>query len=99
MKRHFDSFEEFYHYYLTQHQNRLSRFLHLIGTLGGVASFLAGLATARYGWLVAAFVFGYGCGWIGHFVFEKNKPATFGYPFYSFISDFRMALDTLLGRW
>lgn len=99
MKRQFYSFEEFYSYYLTQHQNRRSRFLHLIGTLGGVALFLTGLATAQYSWLAAAFVFGYGLGWIGHFVFEKNKPATFKYPFYSFLSDFRMARDTLFGRW
>jgi hypothetical protein len=99
MKLTFNSFAEFYPYYLEQHCNRISRLLHLLGILGGVACFLYGSVTARYIWLPTGLICGYACGWTGHFWFEKNRPATFGYPLYSLIGDFRMALDTLRGRW
>jgi hypothetical protein len=70
------SFEEFWPYYVSQHQNKTSRQLHFVGTtiaMGCVA------ATPFYPpALLAAPVAGYGMAWIGHFVFEKNKPASWG---------------------
>jgi hypothetical protein len=54
--------------------------------------------TQQYPWIFLALVIGYGPAWIGHFVFEKNRPATFKYPFYSFIGDFRMFWDILIGK-
>ena len=40
-------------------------------------------------------IIGYGFAWVGHFVFEQNKPATFKYPLYSLMGDFVMLKDTL----
>ena len=49
-------------------------------------------------WLLAMPLVGYGFAWVGHFFFEKNKPATFKYPFYSFVSDWIMYKDILAGK-
>ena len=94
----FASFREFYPVYLAEHANRTSRRLHVIGT-GGVLlfAFLAGWdRDAR--WLLGALACGYGCAWIGHFFFEKNRPATFSHPFYSFLGDWVMFRDILTRR-
>jgi hypothetical protein len=53
---------------------------------------------AKYIWLAAIPVIGYGFAWVGHFFFEKNKPATFTYPFYSLASDFLLFFDLLRGK-
>ena len=41
---------------------------------------------------------GYGFAWVGHFFIEKNRPATFTYPFYSLAGDFVMFWDILTGQ-
>jgi len=99
MKRRFNSFAQFYPYYLEQHRNRISRLLHLVGILGGIAFVAYGSIADRVLWLPLGLVFGYACGWTGHLCFERNRPATLGYPLYSFLGDFRMAFDTLRGHW
>jgi hypothetical protein len=43
-------------------------------------------------------VVGYAFAWFAHFVIEKNKPASFRYPLWSFISDFKMMWYMILGR-
>lgn len=94
----FASFREFYPFYLSEHANRTSRRLHFLGTglFGSTALF--GLATQR--WLLAAVspIFGYAFAWIGHFFFERNKPATFRHPFYSLLGDFAMFRDIVTRR-
>ncbi len=97
-KREFSSYAEFYAFYLEEHSDPVCRALHYIGST--IALLLIGYAmySASYRWIVVAFVQGYAWAWIGHFVFEKNKPATFDYPFYSFISDWVMLKDFLLGK-
>lgn len=97
MKKKFNSFQEFYVYYLSEHKNRTCRTLHFIGTTL-VLTFL--LFAIFYGTLliwVLVPVAGYGLAWIGHFFFEKNKPATFSYPVWSLISDFKLFFEILLG--
>jgi hypothetical protein len=54
--------------------------------------------TGRWYFLVAAPVVGYACAWTGHAVFEHNRPETFGHPFWSLYSDFRMLALFLAGR-
>ena len=94
----FDSFQEFFPYYLAEHAHPVSRVLHYFGTSLGTAVLVYALATQTWALLLAYPVIGYGCAWIGHFIFEKNRPATFTYPFWSLISDYRMFFLWLSGR-
>ena len=94
----FASVREFYPYYLTEHSNRTSRRLHFLGSLGVLALLAVALATRSPWWLLAALVCGYGFAWVGHFFFEKNRPATFRHPFYSFAGDWVMFKDILTGK-
>lgn len=94
----FRSFREFYPYYLSEHANRTCRRLHFIGS----CLVLAVIATAFFAgdarWLWLAPLAGYGFAWVGHFVFEKNRPATFRHPLYSLAGDWVMFADVLRGR-
>lgn len=94
----FRSFAEFYPYYLSEHINDTSRRLHYIGSLLVLAILAWVLLTQSWWWLLALPVAGYGFAWVGHFFFEKNKPATFQYPLYSFMGDWVMLKDALTGR-
>ncbi len=92
------SLEEFYPFYLSEHKNRTSRILHFTGTGLFFATIGIAIFTGRFALLLACPVLGYGFAWVGHFFFEKNKPATFEYPVYSLISDFRLFFEILMGK-
>lgn len=94
----FASFAEFYPYYLSEHSNKTCRRFHVVGTVGGMLMMLAGLATQNWWMVPSGLVFGYANAWVGHFVFEKNKPASFKYPGYSFLGDWMMLKDILRGK-
>jgi hypothetical protein len=94
----FASFREFYPYYLAEHADRTCRRLHYLGSTLALACLAMLLASGNAWWLLAGLVCGYGCAWVGHFVFEKNRPATFKHPFYSFAGDWVMFADMLRGR-
>lgn len=94
----FGSFREFYPYYLGEHADRRCRRLHFIGTSLAVLQWFAALATREPWLLLSGLVTGYAFAWVGHFFFEKNRPATFTHPLYSLIGDFAMARDILAGR-
>ena len=94
----FSSFAEFYPFYLKEHSDATCRTLHFIGSwlvLGIIATAIF-TNVLVYLWLIP--LVGYGFAWVGHFFFEKNKPATFKYPLYSFIGDWVMFKDILVGR-
>lgn len=92
------TYKEFYSFYLSEHKNKTSRQLHFIGTLlAFVLIFLALFFQKSYLWFLIP-VMGYGFAWVGHYFFEKNKPATFKYPLWSLLSDFRLFFDILFGR-
>jgi hypothetical protein len=94
----YSSLAEFYPHYLAQHANPLNRSLHIAGT-GGVLMLALGAAATRNPRLLLGIpVAGYGLAWAGHFLFERNRPATFRQPLYSLASDFLMFRDALLGR-
>lgn len=95
---HFDSFNQFYPFYLGEHANRTCRRLHFIGTSLVIATIVFALLTRHYATLWLVPVFGYGFAWVGHFYFEKNRPATFKHPFYSLLGDFVMYKDVWLGN-
>ena len=93
----YSDFKSFYPYYLSEHQNFICRLLHFVGTLGVILIVILGIVV-NYKLLFFAPVCGYSFAWIGHFFFEKNKPATFQYPFFSLIGDFVMFFHILIGK-
>ncbi len=97
-KRVFNSYAEFYTFYLEEHSDPVCRALHYIGSTIAILLMAYAIYSAEYVWIAVAFVQGYAWAWVGHFVFEKNVPATFDYPFYSFISDWVMLKDFLMGK-
>jgi hypothetical protein len=84
------TYPEFWHRYLRAHRDPRTRGLHYVGTSLAVCALAAAAATRDWRWLVAAPAVGYASAWTGHFVFEHNRPETFGHPLWSLISDFRM---------
>jgi len=94
----YTSFAEFYPYYLQEHSNPVCRRLHYVGSLLVLGILAYALGTQQWLWLLAMPVAGYGFAWVGHFVFEKNRPATFQYPLYSFMGDWVMLKDAFSGR-
>ena len=94
----FASFREFYPYYLSEHGNRACRRLHFVGTSLVLGCLVMAVRSGNPAWLGAALLCGYGFAWTGHFFFEKNKPATFKHPFYSFAGDWVMYKDMLIGK-
>lgn len=94
----FQSFREFYPYYLAEHSNPTCRRLHYLGSLLIIAVILLSLFTQAFIWLLLIPVIGYGFAWAGHFFFEHNRPATFKYPLYSLMGDWVMLKDMLTGR-
>lgn len=98
LEKKYQSFAEFYPVYLSEHSNRVCRELHFAGSTLALACLAALLLTENLWWLPAALLCGYGFAWIGHFGFEKNQPATFRHPFYSFLGDWVMYWQMLNGE-
>jgi hypothetical protein len=95
----FASFKEFYPFYLGEHSNVTCRRLHFVGTSGVLLiALLVIFQQLNSMWLFALPVCGYGFAWVGHFFFEKNRPATFKHPLYSFVGDWVMYKDMLTGK-
>ena len=94
----FNSFAEFYPYYLQEHSNAICRRLHYVGSFLVLGIIAYSVLTQQWLWLLAIPLVGYGFAWVGHFVFEKNRPATFDYPFYSLMADWVMLKDAFTGR-
>lgn len=92
------SFEAFYPYYIHEHSNRICRRIHVVGTGLVIAAFVMAVVTLNAWWLLAMPLIGYGFAWVGHFFFEKNRPATFKYPLWSLLGDFRLFFETVSGR-
>ena len=93
----FESFRDFYPFYLSQHRDPRTRVMHFIGTSLVIVLTVVALATRL--WLLLLLpILGYGFAWVGHLAFEKNRPATFDHPFYSLAADFVMFFHILTGR-
>jgi len=92
------SFGDFYPFYLSEHSNQVSRRLHFTGTSIAAALLITAAITQRW-WLIAvALVQGYAFAWVGHYFFERNKPATFRYPAFSLMGDWRLWWEILTGK-
>ena len=98
MAREYQTFEQFWLFYLREHSKPRTRALHYAGTSLVVAILKFAVMTGRWWWLLAVPIAGYGFAWVAHFRVEKNRPATFTYPLWSLAADFRMWWLWLTGR-
>ena len=96
--RRFKSFNEFWPFYISEHSRPGTRTLHLIGTTSGILALIYFIVIGKWYLIPLALVPGYGGAWLGHFLIEKNKPATFQYPLWSFIGDYKMIALMMTGR-
>ena len=94
----FNSFAEFWPYYVAEHSRPATRALHAAGTLAGTALLVALAARGRWALLPLALVPGYGAAWLSHFFVERNRPATFRHPLWSLLGDYKMLALMLSGR-
>jgi hypothetical protein len=94
----FQSYSEFWPFYLREHGLPATRALHYCGSIASIIVVVWAIVTQNWWWLLAMPVLGYAPAWIGHFFIEKNKPASFKAPLWSLISDYRMCALFLTGR-
>ena len=94
----YTTFWNFYPYYLTEHARPINRAMHFVGTSLVIACFVFGILRADWRFFLAIPLCGYGFAWFGHFILEKNRPATFKYPLYSLGSDFVMYFHIITGQ-
>src|SRR4051812_2603760 len=92
------SFSEFWPFYINEHSKPGTRILHLIGTTTSLGVLVYVIATGHWRLFPLAFIAGYGCAWLAHFMIEKNRPATFKYPLWSFMADYKMIALTITGK-
>jgi hypothetical protein len=97
-ERRYNSFTEFWPHYVNEHSRPQTRLLHLIGTTLALAFVIFFIVIGKWWLFPLALIPGYGSAWIGHFFIEKNKPATFQYPLWSFMGDYKMIWLMLTGK-
>jgi hypothetical protein len=93
-----ETYAEFWDFYVAEHSEPLTRFLHFVGTALGLVLFVWIWRSGNWIYLPLCLIVGYAFAWVSHFFVEHNKPATFKYPFWSFISDYKMMWFMLTGR-
>ncbi|MBL8525614.1 MAG: DUF962 domain-containing protein [Betaproteobacteria bacterium] len=98
MDKQYKTFRDFYPYYLSEHTDPTCRTLHFIGSWLVLGVIAMAIWSGNAWWFVAVPLVGYGFAWVGHFFFEKNRPATFTYPLYSFAGDWVMFFQLLTGK-
>jgi hypothetical protein len=92
------TFEQFWLFYVREHSTLGCRLLHFVGSSAGLVCLIATFITGNLWLIPLGLLIGYGFAWIGHFFIEHNKPATFQYPLWSFISDWKMWALMITGR-
>lgn len=85
-----NSFEEFWPYYVREHSHPTNRLLHFVGSTSGLVCLASAVVTGNWWFVLLSLIVGYGFAWFGHFFIERNIPATFKYPFWSFRADWKM---------
>ncbi len=97
-KGQYTSFSEFWPHYLAEHSRPQTRLLHLVGTAIALGWLVYFAAVGRWWFIPLALIPGYGLAWVAHFFIERNKPATFQYPLWSFMGDYKMIWMMLTGK-
>jgi hypothetical protein len=97
-QRQYDSFAAFWPHYVAEHSRPRTRLLHLVGTSIAVGCAVYFITVGKWWLFPLALIPGYGMAWIGHFFIEKNKPATFQHPLWSFMGDYKMIWLMLTGK-
>ena len=98
MDEQFETFEDFWPYYLAEHSDPTNRALHVAGTVAAVTTVGVAAALRKPKLALLAPVIGYGAAWVGHYMIEKNRPATFSHPVWSLMGDFKMAGMAVTGQ-
>ena len=98
MDREYGAFAEFWPFYVAEHSRPATRWVHFVGTTLGLLCLVSFISTLDWRWLVAGLVAGYAFAWVSHFFIERNRPATFKYPLWSFIGDWKMWSLMLAGK-
>ena len=98
MEKRYTNFKDFYPYYLSEHSHKTTKLLHFIGTSISLYFLFNFFRTFDFVSIILSLLSGYGFAWVSHFFIEKNKPATFKYPFYSFIGDHLMFIEIIMGK-
>lgn len=93
-----ENYAEFWDFYVAEHSQPTTRYLHFIGTLLATVVLIWIVQSGNWLFLPTVLLIGYGFAWYSHFYVEKNKPATFKYPFWSYISDYKMVFYMLIGK-
>ena len=94
----YSSFKEFWPFYVAEHSKPGTRWMHLIGTVMGGVVMIYFIIYGPWWLFPLGLIPGYGAAWFAHFVIEKNKPATFRYPLWSFMGDYKMIAMMVTGR-
>ena len=97
-KTEFKTYTEFWPYYLGEHSQHRTRMIHVFGMVLALFALAKAIIHLSLGWLLMAFVFGYGFAWIAHMFVEKNRPTTFTHPLWSLRGDFHMFVLFLTGK-
>ena len=92
------TYAEFWDFYVLEHSKPATRYLHFVGTSLGIVMLVWFLRSGSYLYIPLCFVVGYAFAWFSHFAIEKNKPASWKYPLWSFISDYKMMAFMFLGK-
>ncbi len=97
-KKQITNYAEFWDFYVQEHSKPLTRLFHFVGTSLALVLLLRLIRNGTWYYFPLCVVVGYGFAWFSHFYIEKNKPATFQYPLWSFISDYKMIFYMLTGK-
>ena len=98
MEKKYTNFKDFYPCYISEHSHKTTKLLHFIGTTFSLYFLLNFFLSFEIKFIFYSLISGYGFAWVAHFFIEKNKPATFTYPFYSFIADHVMYIEIIRGK-
>ena len=94
----FAGFAAFFPFYMSQHSKRATRMMHCVGTSMGLGIALPSAVWGPRRRILLGVAVGYSFAWTSHFAIEKNRPASFGHPLWSFLGDWKMIGMMLAGR-